>query len=137
MVQADIMAFILFGRPFNDLDTDQRGSLRQEQTPAQQLRQNLQELALVFGATGMQNRISGKIGVDQVQIGSDTLGGSALLLGKFLNPRLLLKYQQSLERSGTYFMTLQYTLNRYFKLITTYGQGEEVSGLELRWQRRY
>ena len=137
MVQADIMAFILFGRPVNDLDTDQRGSLRQEQTPVQQLRQNLQGLALVFGAAGLQNRVSGRIGVDQVQIGSDTAGGSTLMLGKFLNPRLLLKYHQSLERSGTYFMTLEYTLNRIFKLISTYGQGEEASGLELRWQRRY
>lgn len=137
MIQADIMAFVLFGRPFNDLDSDQRGSLQEQQTPAQQLQRNLQGLAMVFGAAGIQNRISGRIGVDQVQIGSDTAGGSTIVLGKFLNPRLLLKYHQSLERSGTYFMTLEYTLNRLFKLISTYGQGEEVSGLELRWQKRY
>lgn len=137
MIQADIMAFLLFGRPLNDLDTDQRGSLGEQQTPAQQLQRNLQGLALVFGAAGIQNRISGRIGVDQVQIGSDAAGGSTLVLGKFLNPRLLLKYHQSLERSGTYFMTLEYTLNRLFKLISTYGQGEEASGLELRWQKRY
>ncbi len=137
MIQADIMAFLLFGRPFNDLDTDQRGSMNEEQTPAQQLSRNLQGLALVFGAAGIQNTMSGKIGVDQVQIGSDTAGGSALVLGKFINPRTLLKYHQSLERSGTYFMTLEYTISRIFKLISTYGQGEEASGLELRWLRRY
>ncbi len=137
MIQADIMAFVLFGRPLNDLDTDQRGSLREEQTPAQQLRQNLQGLALVFGAAGVQNTVSGNLGVDQVQIGSDTAGGSALVLGKFINPRTLLKYHQSLERSGTYFMTIEYAVSRLFKLISTYGQGEEASGLELRWQRRY
>ncbi len=137
MIQADIMAFVLFGRPFNDLDSDQRGSLQEQQTPAQQLQRNLQGLAMVFGAAGIQNRLSGRIGVDQVQIGSDTAGGSTIVLGKFLNPRLLLKYHQSLERSGAYFMTLEYTLSRMFKLISTYGQGEEVSGLELRWQKRY
>lgn len=137
MIQADIMAFVLFGRPFNELDTDQTGSLSGEQTPAQQLRRNLEGLALVFGAAGVQNRVSGSIGVDQVQIGSDTAGGSTLVLGKFINPRLLLKYHQSLERSGSYFMTLEYTLSRLFKLVSTYGQSEEATGLELRWQQRY
>lgn len=137
MIQADIMAFLLFGRPLNDLDNDQRGNLREQPTASQQLRQNLQGLVLVFGTAGLQNRVSEKVGVDQVQLGSDTAGGSALVLGKFINPRLLLKYNQSLERSGTYFMTLEYTITRAFKLLSTYGQGEEASGLELRWQRRY
>ncbi len=137
MIQADIMAFLLFGRPLNELDTDQRVSLNGEQSPVQQLSRNLQGLALLFGATGFQNSVSGRIGVDQVQIGSDTAGGSTLVLGKFINPRLLLKYHQSLERSGSYFMTLEYTLSRLFKLISTYGQNEEASGLDLRWQQRY
>jgi hypothetical protein len=137
MVQADIMAILLFGRPVNDLDNEQRGNLDDQPSAAQQLRQNLQGLVLVFGTAGLQNRVSEKIGVDQVQLGSDTSGGSALVLGKFINPRLLLKYNASLEKSGTYFMTMEYTLSRLFKLISTYGQGEEASGLELRLQRRY
>jgi autotransporter translocation and assembly factor TamB len=137
MIQADIMAFLVFGRPFNELDTEQTGSLGGERTPARQLQQNLQGLAMVFGAAGVQNRVAGSIGVDQVQIGSDTAGGSTLVLGKFINPRLLLKYHQSLARSGAYFMTLEYTVSRLFKLISTYGQGEEASGVELRWQERY
>ena len=85
----------------------------------------------------VQDRVAGSIGVDQVQIGSDTAGGSTLVLGKFINPRLLLKYHQSLARSSAYFMTLEYTISRLFKLISTYGQGEEASGVELRWQERY
>jgi autotransporter translocation and assembly factor TamB len=137
MIQADIMAFLVFGRPFNELDSVQAGGLGSERTPAQQLQQNLQGLAMVFGAAGVQNRVAGRIGVDQVQIGSDTAGESTLVLGKFINPRLLLKYHQSLSRSSAYFMTLEYTLSRLFKLISTYGQGEEASGIELRWQERY
>jgi autotransporter translocation and assembly factor TamB len=137
MIQADIMAFLVFGRPFNELDSEQAGGLGSERTPAQQLQQNLQGLAMVFGASGVQNRVAGSIGVDQVQIGSDTAGSSTLVLGKFINPRLLLKYHQSLARSGAYFMTLEYTISRLFKLISTYGQGEEASGVELRWQERY
>ncbi|MBK9776727.1 MAG: translocation/assembly module TamB domain-containing protein [bacterium] len=128
---------MVFGRPFNELDSEQAGGLGSERTPAQQLQQNLQGLAMVFGASGVQNRVAGSIGVDQVQIGSDTAGSSTLVLGKFINPRLLLKYHQSLARSGAYFMTLEYTISRLFKLISTYGQGEEASGVELRWQERY
>ena len=34
-------------------------------------------------------------------------------------------------------MTLEYSLNRYFKVISIYGQGEEASGAELKWSKRY
>jgi hypothetical protein len=137
MIQADIMAVLLFGRPINDLDNDQRGSMEQEQTPAQQLMHNLQGVALIFGTAGLQNRMSERLGIDQMGFGSDTEGGGRLVLGKFINPKLLLKYQLSLERSGTYLMTLEYSLSQAFKLISSYGQGEDASGLELRWLRRY
>ncbi len=136
MIQADIMAVLVFGHPLNELDADQQGNLGSQETLASQLRRNLQDLALVFGSAGIQNQVSSRVGLDQVQVGAGP-GGSALVLGKYLNPRMLIKYHLSLERSGTYFMTLEYTLNRLLKLISTYGQGEEASGLELRWQRRY
>jgi autotransporter translocation and assembly factor TamB len=59
------------------------------------------------------------------------------MVGKFITPDIMLKYHQSLEKSGTYFMTLEYSLNRYFKLVSTYGQGEEASGGEIQWSKRY
>ena len=107
MIQADIMAFVLFGRPVQRTGhRPDRQPERASRRPPSSCAGTSQGLALVFGAAGVQNRVSGSIGVDQVQIGSDTAGGSTLVLGKFINPRLLLKYHQSLERSGSYFMTL-------------------------------
>jgi len=135
--QQDIMAVLLFGRPLGELDNDQRGGVRDEGDPGQELRQNMAGLAMVFGTAGLQNSVSNAFGVDMVEVGSDSEGDSTLMVGKFINPKLMLKYHVSLEKSGTYFLTMEYTLSRLFKLVTTYGQGEEDSGLELKWSRRY
>jgi translocation and assembly module TamB len=135
--RADIVAVLLFGRPLNDLDADQRGRTREEDDPAQQLQENLAGLALAFGTADLQNSVSNTLGVDIVEVGSDSEGGSTLTAGKFLSPRILLKYNASLEKAGTYFVTLEYTLTEVFRIVTTYGQGEEASGLDLKWMRRY
>jgi len=135
MLPPDIMAVLVFGRPVNELDPEQQDNLTEQATPTQQLMQNIQDLVMVFGSQGIEKSVSGRIGLDQIRVGPGR-GGNALILGKFLNPRMLLKYQQSLVRSGTYNMTVEYTLNRLLRLISTYGH-EEASGLELRWQSRY
>jgi len=135
--EEDIMAVLLFGQPMNDLDNDQRGRMQEENDPAKELQKNLAGLAMAFGTKGLQDSMSDSFGVDMVQMGSDSSGDTTLMVGKFITPDIVLKYNQSLEKSGTYFMNLEYSLNRYFKVITTYGQGEEASGGELRWSKRY
>ncbi len=137
MNEADIIAVLLFGQPANDLDNDQRGRASEENDPGAQLRENLAAMAVMFGGAGIQNQVSNTLGVDMVEMGSDSSGDSTIMVGKFITPKVLLKYNQSLEKSGTYFMTMEYRLSQYFKLISTYGQGEEASGLELKWTRRY
>ncbi|MEN8008645.1 MAG: translocation/assembly module TamB domain-containing protein, partial [Candidatus Krumholzibacteriota bacterium] len=137
LTEEDIMAVLLFGQPLNDLDSDQRGRMQEENDPSRELQKNLAGLAMAFGTKGLQDSMSDSFGVDMVQMGSDSEGGSTLMVGKFITPDIMLKYHQSLEKSGTYFMTLEYSLNRYFKVISTYGQGEEASGAELHWSKRY
>ena len=83
-----------------------RGGVRGEDNPGQQLRQNLAGLAMVFGTAGLQNSMSETFGVDMVEVGSGTQGDSTLMVGKFIAPNLILKYNQSLEKSGTYFLKL-------------------------------
>ncbi|MFO7608654.1 MAG: translocation/assembly module TamB domain-containing protein [Candidatus Krumholzibacteriia bacterium] len=135
--RADIVAVLLFGQPLNNLDAEQRGQTRQEEDPARQFRENLAGLALALGTGDLQDSVSGALGVDIVEVGSDASGGSTLTAGKYLGPRVLLKYNASLEKSGTYFVTLEYRLTELFRIVSTYGQGEEASGLELKWLRRY
>ena len=135
--QEDVMAVILFGQPLGDLDNDQRGRMDEENDPSKELQKNMAGLAMAFGGRGIQEGMSESLGVDMVSMGSDSSGDSTLMVGKFITPDIMLKYHQSLEKSGTYFMTLEYSLNRYFKLVSTYGQGEEASGGEVQWSRRY
>ena len=135
--EEDVMAVLLFGQPLNDLDNDQRGRMQDENDPSQELQKNLAGLAMSFGAKGLQDSMGDSFGVDMVQMGSDSEGGSTLMVGKFITPDIMLKYHQSLEKTGTYFMTLEYSLNRYFKVISIYGQGEEASGAEVQWSKRY
>ena len=135
--KVDIMAVLVFGRPLNDLDSDQRGSMREEDDAAKQMRENLAGLAMVFGTQGLQNTMSSTFGVDVIEMGTDSSGNTTFAAGKYLNPQLLVKYHQSLEQSGTYFVTLEYALSRAFRLVSVYGQGEEASGIEIKWTRRY
>jgi hypothetical protein len=135
--EADIMAVLLFGRTLGELDSEQRGEVTTEASATQQLRQNLAGLAMMFGTSGLQKGVSNRVGVDMIEVGSDSRGDNTLMLGTYLNPRLMLKYHQSLEKSGTYFVTIEYTLTRLFRLVSAFGQGGESSGLELKWSRRY
>jgi len=137
MNEADIMAVLLFGRAVNDLDTDQRGRAQSEEDPARQFRENMAGLALAFGTADLQNSMSNTLGVDIVELGADAQGGSTLTAGKYLGPKILIKYNSSLEKSGTFFVTLEYTLSQVFRVVSTYGRGEQASGLELKWLRRY
>jgi len=107
--QTDVMALLLFGQPATDLDTSQRGRMSEEENPGKQLQQNLAALAVVFGTSGMQNTMSSTLGVDMVEFGAGTKGDSTLMVGKFITPRILVKYNQSLEKSGTYFMRILVT----------------------------
>lgn len=136
MNEADIMAYLVFGRPLNDLDGDERSHLREDEDPSRQLRANLAALALAFGTQDLRGSVSSAIGVDMVDLGSDSQGGSTLTAGRFFGPRILLKYHHALENTGSNFMTLEYFLTRMFRLVSTYGQGEEASGVEVRWSLR-
>jgi len=135
--QADIMAVLLFGQPANSLDSQQTGRMNEENDPAQQLRENLTAMAVVLGTSDLTNTMSKNLGVDMMEMGSTSKGDATLMVGKYITPRILVTYNQALEKAGSYFVTVDYSLTRLFKLVSTYGQGEEASGLELKWSRRY
>ena len=62
--------------------------------------------------------------------------GTSLLIGKYLSPRVLLKYEQGLDQWSTFFINLEYFLNRNFKIETLLSQ-EGQSGLQVNWGREY
>jgi len=61
---------------------------------------------------------------------------SALLVGKYLSPEVIVQYEQVLEQNSAFYVRLEYTINRFFAVETTASQGDE-SGLAVKWAKDY
>ena len=128
MSESDIMSLLLFGTRMGDLDTSQSGFLQQRTA----------EMLLVFGTTKLQSQMSQQLGVDIVTVQQSTRqpDQSALVVGKYLNSRTLLKYEQNLENASTYLINLEYYLTKRIKLETYIDQSSET-GAEINWSKDY
>ncbi|MFH1843794.1 MAG: translocation/assembly module TamB domain-containing protein [bacterium] len=126
--EGDIMSILLFGRPLTELSSDQLGLVQQRAT----------EVVALFGTARLEAQLSQQLGVDMVTIQQrqDEGEGSSLVIGKYLSRRALLKYEQALAELSTYFINLEYYLNRHFKVETTISR-QSQSGLELNWSHEY
>jgi hypothetical protein len=120
-------SYLVLGRSVDDLDQNQVGLLKSRAT----------DIAAVFGTTQLEGELERRLGFDLVSIreGSGPEQGSALVLGKYLSPRILLKYEQQLGTEGSFLFNLEYLLTRAVRLETL--AGEEQSGIEVTWQRDY
>jgi hypothetical protein len=128
MSESDIMSLLLFGTRMGDLSSSQSGLLQQRTA----------EVLLVFGASKLQSQMSQQLGVDIVSVQQSTRqpDQSALVVGKYLNTRTLLKYEQNLENAGTYLINLEYILTKRIKLGTFIDQASET-GAEINWSKDY
>ncbi|MCK5405897.1 MAG: translocation/assembly module TamB domain-containing protein, partial [Candidatus Krumholzibacteria bacterium] len=102
------------------------------------LQQRTAEMLLVFGTTKLQSQMSQQLGVDIVTVQQSTRqpDQSALVVGKYLNSRTLLKYEQNLENASTYLINLEYYLTKRIKLETYIDQSSET-GAEINWSKDY
>ncbi len=128
MTEGDIVSFLLFGRTLAELDHDQMSLVQQRAT----------QVAASYGAAHLEARLTQELGVDMVTIQDrgGTSGGQALVIGKYLNPKVLLTYEQLLGSRANFLVNLEYFFSRHFMLSTHYGQGEP-SGLEVNWASEY
>jgi autotransporter translocation and assembly factor TamB len=62
--------------------------------------------------------------------------GSALVVGKYLTPDLLLTYEQALKEKSTSYIVMEYTLNRFIKLETLYSN-QSKTGLGVSVEKDY
>jgi hypothetical protein len=127
--EGDIMAMIVFGKPLDSLNEGQ-GNMLQQRTA---------EIAIAMGAAKLTQSLSGQGGVDVVSVRSargtgDT--GSALVVGKYITPELLVSYEQALKEKSTSYIVLEYMLTRYIKLETLYSN-QSKTGLGLSVEKNY
>lgn len=128
MPESDIMSLLLFGRPVGDLDRAQQGLLRQRTA----------EVLLAFGAARLEAEMSRELGVDVFTFRQATRepDRTALVIGKYLNRRTLLKYEQGLESAAGFLINLEYYLTLGLKIETYIDQASET-GVEINWSREY
>ncbi len=122
--EGDIMSLLVFGRPMDQLDSDQ----------VQLLGNRAANIATSFGAAQLEARLARQLGVDMVRItsGTEPEEGTSLIIGKYISPRVLLKYEQNLEDRARFLVNLEYFLTRHFKVETIIGH-ESQSAVELNW----
>jgi hypothetical protein len=128
MEESDILSHLFFGRSSSDLDREQTGFLETQATAALQS----------FAIPGLERELGWRLGLDVVRLRArdDKSGGLSIVVGKYLSPRALLKYDQSLERGSDAIVNLEYWLTRHVRLETITGR-QSQSGIEMNWSRDY
>ncbi len=126
--EGDIISTLLFGKPADELDEGQSGLLADRAT----------EIAASYGASKLQERVAKQLGLDVVSISpkSGESETTTLTVGKYLNPKVMVRYEQLLRESSAFFVHLDYLLARQLKVHTQVSQGE-ASGVELKWERNW
>jgi len=126
--EGDIMSLLVFGRTMDELDNEQMNLLGRRAA----------DIAAAFGAAQLETKLSQQLGVDLVTIGrgSGEEGGTSLTIGKYLSPKVLLKYEQALKDRARFFVNLEYFLTRHFKIETLIGH-QSQSAIEFNWTSEY
>ncbi len=127
MEEGDIMSLLLFGKRIDDLDTGQTALLESRAL----------DLAQTFAAAQVERAITRELGVDLVRVRqSEDSGSASLVIGKYLSPKALLKYEQEILEGQGASLTLEYQLARRLKLATFLSR-YFTSGAEVQWSVDY
>jgi autotransporter translocation and assembly factor TamB len=82
--------------------------------------------------------MSRRLGVDMFTFQQSTRNPNqtALTVGKYLNSKTMIKYEQGLENTASFLINLEYQLTRRLKIETFIDQKSET-GLEINWSNEY
>jgi autotransporter translocation and assembly factor TamB len=132
MSQGDILSYMLFGKPLNDLNSVQ----------ALGLQNRALSTAEEFAASQLTAPLQRELSLDVLsfqtasQEADTTQSSSSLTIGKYIGSNLLLTYQQDLTSGNNFEIVVQYWLAGGFKL-ETHTQRYRQSGVVLNWSRDY
>ncbi|GAB4358176.1 MAG: translocation/assembly module TamB domain-containing protein [Immundisolibacter sp.] len=110
MPQADILSYLVLGRPMQQAKGSESDLLMQAAASVG-----------LRGGGALVRRLGQSLGFDEARLGGDGNGGAKLALGRYLTPRLYVGYGLALAEQ-TNAVTLRYTLTEHWLL-------EVVSGL--------
>ena len=126
--ESQIMALLLFGNIHENLDDSQEELLQRESS----------ELALRYALGRFETGLARRLGMDMIRYEQQSSGSgkSALMIGKYLGPRVLLKMEQPLDHRSLYRLNLEYRLFSHLQLESTYSR-HTGSGVEVVWKWDY
>jgi len=107
--QTNILSYMVFGTP-----AQQSGG-----TENAWLGQAVSALTLA-GGEQLARGIGGAVGIEDVRIASDATGGTSLMLGSYLSPRLYVSYGIGLFETGN-SLRLRYDLTEHWQIQTDTG----------------
>ena len=127
LTEDEILSYVLFGRGISELNESQ----------TQKYDERAVALASVLTAS-LSKGISSRSGVDMVGLeqSAETSDRASLVVGKYLSPRVLLKYVQDLEAGQGYSVNVEYWLKGGLRLMTSTSRYNQ-SGMELNWSHDY
>lgn len=126
MPEGDIMAMLLFGRPLNELSSDQEGLVQERAT----------DLVTAYGTAQLEARLSQQLKVDMINLKRGSGGDDALVIGKHLHQKVLLKYEQELDAWSSFLVNLEYFFSRHVKLETMISRHDQ-SAAAVNWSMEY
>jgi translocation and assembly module TamB len=124
----DIVSLLLFGKTADELDEGQAGLVADRAG----------QIALSYGATALQEAVAKEVGLDVVTVGPGSAGDetTTLTVGKYLSPRVLVRYEQILDEESGFYLHLDYRISGPLKLHTQVSQGQ-ASGAEFAWEKDF
>lgn len=114
MSQTQIVSYLLIGKPLDELQTGEASTVR-----------SASNTLAIQGGGYLAAQLGRRIGLEQVGVETDANNQSALVLGKFLSPRLFVSYGISLtEAINT--VKLRYTLSDHWTIKTEAGEAKSA-----------
>jgi len=114
MSQTQIVSYLLIGKPLDELQSGEASTVR-----------SASNTLAVQGGGFLAAQLGRRIGLEQVGVETDAKNQGALVLGKFLSPRLFISYGISLtEAINT--VKLRYTLSDHWTLKTEAGEAKSA-----------
>jgi len=125
MDQADIVSYLVFGRPNNELRSEQA-------TDAQVAALNLAGRA---AARELKSILGDTLAVDEIRIdpGEEDWRSGALTLGKYVTRNIFMTYRMGFSASDFGSVGIEYELNRNFSIEAEVGN-ERSSGVDVIWK---
>ncbi len=128
MDRADIISYLIFGRPTNELRTQQATGT---ETAAL-------DFAGLVAARELNEILGDALQVDDIRIDPGETGGSAgsLSVGKYVTRNIFVTYRMPFSSQETGEVGVEYELNPNFSLETQLGD-EKNSGIDLIWKNDF